>query len=151
MEFSVPIFQSAALLRPEFHGGAPVLIVNQDVTDAFMSDVPGELDAVLTGFPQRGGVRIASGGQILWPKSETVAWFRGISAWMPTTPYGAAGQPQAIIDKLGGLWKATTAGTSGALYPFPAAEPAIGTTQADGTVTWTFQGPAAPKIEIQAG
>lgn len=104
-----------------------------------MSDNPAELDASAMGSPAVGGIRIANGGgQVIWSASLTIAWFRAIEAWVAGTVYAATGA--TIVDKLGGLWQVTTAGTTSAAYPFPATEPAVGATQADNTVTWTFRG-----------
>jgi hypothetical protein len=58
---------------------------------------------------------------------------------------------QVIIDKFGNIWQVTTAGTSGAAFPFPATEPAIGTTQADNTVTWTYRGTQVIALNVQPG
>ena len=151
MQFFVAADKAAPILRPRLFGpGMSVAVVNQTTTDIYMSDNPAELDASLTGLPAVGGIRIANGGgQVLWPSTATVAWFRAILAWVAGTVYAATGA--TIIDKLGGLWQVTTAGTTGAAYPFPATEPAIGATQADNTVTWTFRGPATIALNVQPG
>lgn len=149
MQFYVPVDKAAPLLRPTFFGNASVAVVNQTATDVYMSDNPAELDASATGSAAAGGIRIANGGgQVLWPATSKVAWFRAILAWVAATAYVLG---QTIIDKQGGLWKVTTAGTSGAAYPFPATEPAVGGTQADNTVTWTYQGPASIALNVQPG
>lgn len=146
MQFYVPTDKAAPVVRPsEFGIGKSVVIINQTNTDVFMSDTPAELDASVTGAPAFGGIRIANGGgEVLWPSTAGVGWFRAIEAWVAGTVYAAVGP--TIVDKLGNIWQVTTAGTTGAAYPFPATEPAIGATQADNTVTWTFRG--APNIGL---
>jgi hypothetical protein len=59
-------------------------------------------------------------------------------AWKPATAYTIN---QTIVGQLGEVWKVTTAGTSGATYPFSITAPVAtaNTTQADNTVTWTLQ------------
>jgi hypothetical protein len=150
MQLYIPTDKAAPMLRPSAFGvGISVAVVNQTATDVYMSDTPAELDASATGSPAVGGIRIANGGgQVLWPSTAKVAWFRAILAWVASTAYVVG---QTIIDKQGGLWKVTTAGTSGTSFPFPTTEPAIGGTQADNTVTWTFQGVAAIALNVQPG
>ena len=140
MQSYVPTDVAAPILRPRFFGpDKSVVIVNQSPTDVYMSDNPMELNASPLGIAPVGGVRIANGGgQVLWPSTATVAWFKAIEPWVAGVTYSGTGA--TIVDKLGGVWQVTTAGTTGASYPFPATEPAIGGTQADNTVTWTFRG-----------
>lgn len=59
-------------------------------------------------------------------------------AWKSATAYLLN---QLVVGQLGEVWKATTAGTSGATYPFSLSQPlpTTTTTQADNTVTWTLQ------------
>lgn len=154
MQFYVPTDKAAPILRPAFFSGASVAIVNQTTTDVYMSDNPAELDASATGMATTGGIRVAnSGGQVLWPATSKVAWFRAILAWVS----GSYVFGQTIIDKLGGLWTVTVpasgaaAAASSAAYPFPTTSPALNTTQADGAVTWTYKGPAAIAVQVQPG
>ena len=151
MQFYAPTDKAAPILRPHVLGvGKSVAVVNQTNTDVYMSDTPAELDASLTGMPSIGGIRIANnGGEVLWPSTATTAWFRAIEAWVALTVYAAVGP--TIIDKLGGVWQVTTVGTTSAAYPFPASEPAIGGTQVDGTVTWTFRGAIPIPLNVMPG
>jgi hypothetical protein len=152
MQFFVPTDKAAPLLRPNFFAGASVAIVNQADEDVYMSDNPAELDASAMGSPAVGGIRIANGGgQVIWPATSKVAWFRAITPWTAATTYAAAALGASIIDKFGNVWDVTTAGTTGATYPFPAVEPAIGTTQVDNTVTWTFRGNESIGVQVQPG
>lgn len=155
MQFYVPVDKANPQLRPGVYNNASVAVVNQSSTDIFMSDNPAELDASATGLPSAGGIRIANGGgQVLWPSTSKVAWFRAIMPWVALALHVFG---DTIIDKVGGLWKVTipvqgaAAAASGAAYPFPAADPAPGTTQADGAVTWTFVGPASIALNVQPG
>ncbi|PWT75536.1 MAG: hypothetical protein C5B59_08640 [Bacteroidetes bacterium] len=53
--------------------------------------------------------------------------------WKASTYYSA---PGVVIDSNNNIWQVTTAGTTGGSNPFPA-NPTVGQTQVDGTVTWT--------------
>lgn len=153
IQFYAPVDKAAPILRSTLFGaGVSVAVVNQSDEDVYMSDTPAELDASPMGLPAIGGIRIANGGgQVLWPATQKIAWFRAITPWTALTTYVAAQLGTTIIDKLGQMWDVTTAGTTGASYPFPATEPAIGATQADGTVTWTFRGPEPVPLNVQPG
>lgn len=151
MQFFAPADKAAPLLRSSTFGpNISIAVVNQSLTDVFMSDNPAELDASATGFAAVGGIRVAAnGGQVLWPATSKIGWFRAIEPWVAATVFAATGP--TIVDKLGGVWQVTTAGTTSATYPFPATEPAVGSTQADNTVTWTFRGPANVGLNIMPG
>jgi hypothetical protein len=153
MQFFVPSDKAAPLSRPGMFGpGTSLAIVNQSDEDVYMSDTPAELDASASGLPAIGGIRIANGGgEVLWPASIKVAWFRAIIPWQPGTVYAAGTIGASIIDKFGNIWAVSTIGTTGAAYPFPATEPAIGATQADNTVVWTFEGPCNTALNIMPG
>lgn len=58
--------------------------------------------------------------------TTTTGWKKGV--------YYSA--PGVIIDANNNVWQVTTAGTTGNSNPFPA-NPTVGQTQTDGTVTWT--------------
>lgn len=150
MQQYVPTDKAAPILRSTLFGnGVSVAVVNQSLEDIYMSDNPAELDASAPGLAVIGGIRIANGGgQVLWPATQKVAWFRAMTPWAAATAYVIG---QAIIDKFGQVWQVTTAGTSSAAFPFPATEPAIGTTQADNTVTWTFRGLVSIALNVQPG
>jgi len=151
MQLYVPADVAAPLMRPTIFGkDKSVILINQTPTDVYMSDTPAELNASALGQAAVGGVKIGNnGGQVLWPSTGTIAWFRAIEAWVAATVYATTGA--TIVDKLGGVWQVTTAGTTGAAYPFPASEPAIGGTQADNTVTWTFRGPCNVALNVVPG
>jgi len=149
MQFYVPTDKAAPLLRPSTFAGGSVAVVNQSDEDVYMSDTPAELDASGTGLPVMGGIRIANGGgQVLWPSTAKVAWFRAMMPWAPLTTWVVGNN---IIDKFGQEWEVTTAGLGGAAYPFPSPEPAIGTTQVDGAATFTLRGPEPVAVNVQPG